>query len=155
MMDAEIGAGTRVMLIDDDRVGLESLSRALGKLGCDVSGFESPSAALGYCGRGEFDLVLTDLCMPGMNGIELMREIHDRDPGLRVVVISGSGDDSWRGKAMDSGAYGVIGKPLSLGDLRRILSDINTNGLRTDSNGIHSGGGGRNINSERLTVWMR
>jgi CheY-like chemotaxis protein len=80
-----------VLIVEDEELVRELMSEVLAELGYDVTvasnGAEAGSAVAGDAGR--FDLVITDMVMPGDNGLELARVLRQAQPGLRVLLISG------------------------------------------------------------------
>jgi CheY-like chemotaxis protein len=82
--------GKHVLVVDDDPVVLESLGLLVNHIGHSVETAQNGSDALGKLETSQFDLVLTDAKMPGMNGSQLAREIKLRKPNLPIILISGS-----------------------------------------------------------------
>ncbi|MBI3199027.1 MAG: response regulator [Rhodospirillales bacterium] len=107
----------RVLLVEDEVVLRLSVSDMLVRLGCSVAGVGSAEQALELLARdGSFDLLLTDLGLPGMSGEELAAEVHRRSPDLPVVIASGYG----RPEAQ-VGGHQFITKPYSAIDLQQAL----------------------------------
>jgi CheY-like chemotaxis protein len=114
---AKTGRPRRVLLVEDEVVLRMSTTDMLERLDCVVSGVGSGEQALELLGRGAmFDLLLTDLGLPGMSGEELAAEIRRRHPGLPVVIASGYGRTAGQ---MDGVHF--IGKPYSSIDLQQAL----------------------------------
>jgi putative two-component system response regulator len=116
----------RVLCVDDEPVILQILSRLL-----EVQGFEPVTCKDGASAIAEFDsslfdVVITDVHMPGMDGIALMRELRSRQPELPVVVVTGHGTVDTAIQALREGASGMLVKPFTgeelLGEVRRALS---------------------------------
>lgn len=105
----------RVLVVDDHQVVMDGLRPYLRKIDPEVEIVWAPSAedALECLDRpGEFDLVLLDVVMPGMNGLDGLTEIRDRRPELPVVMISGQADRNQILTALYRGAAGFIEKAL-------------------------------------------
>jgi len=101
------------LLIVDDEVNVRAaLSKMLGKEGFAVSCAGSGPEALHRLGRERFHLVITDLKMPGMDGIELLKQIRSADPQIEVIVMTAYGTIETAVTAMREGAYDYITKPL-------------------------------------------
>jgi DNA-binding NtrC family response regulator len=120
MNEREAAAGY-ILIIDDEEEIRESLETLL-----ELEGYAVESAALGEeglarIGERPFDLVLLDLALPDRNGIEILREIHARDPQLSVVMITAYGTVENAVKAMQSGATNFIQKPW---DNEKLLADV-------------------------------
>ena len=115
----------RVLCVDDEPVILHILRRLL-----EVQGFEAvvcgePQEAVAGFGDGDFDVVITDIHMPGMDGLTLMRALRERQPDLPVVVVTGQGTVDTAIQALREGATGMLVKPFTgeelLGEVRRAL----------------------------------
>lgn len=89
---------------------------------CDEA--DSAEAALEKLRGAELDLVLIDMSLPGMNGLELVERLHEREPQLRCAILSGHGEPSYADRAFLAGASGYIvkGDPDSLPEaIRQIV----------------------------------
>lgn len=106
----------RILLAEDDRVMREYLTRALERSGYSVSAVDSGTAALPLLRDERFDLLLTDIVMPGLDGIELAQKAAEMAPGLRVMFITGFAAVTLKaGSAMPNAR--VLSKPFHLRDL--------------------------------------
>jgi two-component system NtrC family response regulator len=124
----------RILFIDDDPVGREVALFNLRKAGYEVSAAEDGAAGLSAFAASPFDLVITDLKMPGIPGMEVLRKIHAGSPDVPVLVITAFGNVETAVAAMKEGAYDFIGKPfhrdqLLLGvekalDRRRLATEV-------------------------------
>jgi two-component system C4-dicarboxylate transport response regulator DctD len=119
-------ARPRVLCVDDESVILQILRRLL-----EVQGFEpvtcgDPLLALTVFDEGSFDVVITDIHMPGMDGLAMMRSLRARQPELPVVVVTGHGTVDTAIQALREGATGMLVKPFTgeelLAEVRRALS---------------------------------
>ena len=114
----------RVLAVDDQlyfRVFLEDL---LAQQGYEVSTATNAQEALVEVDRGEFDVVLTDLAMPGMSGIELVKTLRQRFPDLPLVVITSVGDVKTAVEAMKVGANEYLLKPIDRAVLDRSIEGL-------------------------------
>ncbi len=116
----------RVLCVDDEPVILQILRRLL-----EVQGFEpvtcgDPVAAIALFDDSSFDVVITDIHMPGMDGLALMKALRERQPELPVMVVTGHGTVDTAIQALREGASGMLVKPFTgeelLGEVRRALS---------------------------------
>jgi putative two-component system response regulator len=118
-------ARPRVLCVDDEPVILQILRRLL-----EVQGFEpvtcgDPVAAIALFDDSSFDVVITDIHMPGMDGLALMKALRERKPELPVMVVTGHGTVDTAIQALREGASGMLVKPFTgeelLGEVRRAL----------------------------------
>jgi len=103
----------QVLVIDDDAVVGRSFDRVLSEKGYEVSTALSGEEALDTMNDNDFDLVFTDIKMPGMDGLEVTERIKERCPWTPVVVITGYGTEDNEAKASVLGASGFVRKPLT------------------------------------------
>ena len=113
--------GIRILLVDDDATFRKVLSNALLRRGHRVDTAESPAAALTVIERGSYDVALLDLKMPGMDGVELMREIRGRHVELPVVILTGHGTIPSAIQAIQAGAYHYLQKPCEVDEVEITL----------------------------------
>jgi signal transduction histidine kinase len=107
----------KLLIVDDELPQLQALSSTLTEEGYTVEGVSSPIAALGALDKGKYDLMLTDLQMPGMDGISMLKAARDRDQNLMVIVMTGHGTIDIAVEAMKAGAVDFILKPFKLKDI--------------------------------------
>ena len=103
-----------ILIVDDETTILKSLSGILSDEGYEVLTASNGYEALKIIEEESPDLVLLDIWMPGMDGIETLREIKRTNPFLQVIIISGHGTIETAVKAMRLGGYDFIEKPLSI-----------------------------------------
>ncbi len=107
----------KILLVDDEQIILDSLARELSQEGyrpvCMANGRE----AIRLLEQEHFDLVITDLVMPEIHGIELLREIKQKDPSVHVVILTGYGDLSSAIEALRLGADDYLLKPCDTDEL--------------------------------------
>ena len=104
--------GARVLVVDDKRGSREALRKMIAKEGFDVAMAHDAETAVGAFGEAPANLVITDLRMPGMDGIELLRRVKRASPDTEVILISGVGSIESAVEAMREGAYDFLTKPL-------------------------------------------
>jgi len=119
-------ARPRVLCVDDEPVILQILRRLLEVQGFDAVTNSDPLAALASFGEGMFEVVITDIHMPHMDGLSLMRALREKQPDLPVVVVTGQGTVDTAIQALREGASGMLVKPFTgeelLAEVRRALS---------------------------------
>jgi DNA-binding NtrC family response regulator len=108
----EHGVAGHILVVDDEPSMRTTLSILLKRKGYRVSLAESGTEALPILAPGEFDMILTDLKMEGMDGIELLRRIKAVDPQVEVLIFTAYGTIATAVEAMKLGAYDYIGKPF-------------------------------------------
>jgi two-component system NtrC family response regulator len=101
-----------ILLIDDDASLRRVIEYSLKEHGYDVQAAESGEQGLQRFGQGRFDAVITDITMPGMNGMEVLRQVQEASPGLPVIVITAYGTIESAVEAMRLGAYDYVTKPF-------------------------------------------
>ncbi len=111
----------KVLVVDDDRSLADNLVEFLSKLGYRAQGAYSGEEALELFRREEYDLVVTDLMMPGMDGMELLEALKIIDDKAVVLVITGYGTIESAVEAIRRGAYDFIPKPFKLAELEVIV----------------------------------
>ncbi|HXN41514.1 MAG TPA: response regulator, partial [Myxococcaceae bacterium] len=102
----------RILIIDDHDAMREGMAVAVKKIGCDVSAVRSAAEGLLAYKKSSFDLVVTDLKMEQMDGIELVRQLKAQDPDAVVMVVTAFGTIETAVNAMQQGAYDFITKPF-------------------------------------------
>ena len=107
----------RILLVDDDPGLLRLLSIRLRAEKYEVEAVESAHRALAVLNRFEPDLVITDLRMDKMDGIGLLKELQERSPGLRVLIVTAHGTIPDAVAATQSGAFGFLTKPIDKQEL--------------------------------------
>jgi FixJ family two-component response regulator len=108
----EPAARERVYVVDDDAAVLRSVSRLLRAAGYDAASYASAQEFLAQVPPEAAGCVVLDLSMPGLDGLDLQRELAERDPGLPVVFVSGRGDVPKSVRAMKQGAVDFLTKPV-------------------------------------------
>ena len=120
------GRGERILLVEDE-AGVRNLAvHALTSNGYEVFACENAQDALALCKRerGRFDLLFSDVVLPGQTGIELADEIRRQNPGLPVLLCSGYTDDRARWSAIENKKYVFLQKPYPVSVLRRTVREI-------------------------------
>lgn len=123
----------RILLAEDDQVMREYLTRALERAGYAVAAVDRGTAAMPLLETESFDLLLTDIVMPEMDGIELARRAAELVPGLRVMFITGFAAVTLKaGREMPNAR--VLSKPFHLRDLVAEVDRVFETGSATGLN---------------------
>jgi FixJ family two-component response regulator len=102
-----------VAVVDDDRAVREALPDLLRELGFAARAFASAEELLASDGLGDASCLILDIAMPGMNGLELQRELRVRGHGIPIIFITAQTDEVIRARAVREGASGFLLKPFS------------------------------------------
>ncbi len=104
----------RLLLIDDDPSLLMALPDTIrfGLQGCLVDTADTPHEAIRLVNEMPYDAIISDIRMPGMDGVALTLKIREVQPDTHVILITGHGEHGLRGKASAAGAYAFLTKPL-------------------------------------------
>ena len=122
-----------ILLVDDEEIILKSLGNLLEKAGYKVSQADSAEAGLELFQENKHPLVITDLIMNGLGGVELVRRVKLLIPETQVLVITGCGEHAPTIHAMENGADGYLLKPCGRQELLQKVSDcFNKLGMRYD-----------------------
>lgn len=113
-MTAEI---SRVLVVDDDPNLTDLLVDTLSVIGYEPYSAGSAQEALKVLSSMHIDLVISDINMPGMSGIELLQEIKKKNRRLPVMLITGIGSDGIKAQAYSKGADGFLAKPFRIGTM--------------------------------------
>ncbi|KPK94539.1 MAG: hypothetical protein AMJ94_01625 [Deltaproteobacteria bacterium SM23_61] len=117
----ERAAMASILVVDDERIIRDGCLRILGKLGYEVREAGSGEEGLNLLQDGPCDLLLLDLKMPGLSGMEVLQRVRENHPGLMVVVITGYATVESAVEAMKAGAYDFIPKPFTPDQLRLVV----------------------------------
>ena len=115
---------TRILVVDDDDEIRAALAEALADDNAEVRTAESAETALASFSDGAPDIVLSDIRMPGLDGIALLRTLKERAPTVDVILMTAYDDMPTVVAAMREGAADFLSKPLDLHELRRVLARV-------------------------------
>ncbi len=103
----------KVLVVDDDPVVSKSFDRVLTSKGYAVITAQSGEEAMRKLSEENYDVVYTDIRMPGMSGLEVAEQVKARKPWTPVVIITGYGSDAAESRAKAAGVVSFMHKPLS------------------------------------------
>ncbi|NLI12467.1 MAG: response regulator [Peptococcaceae bacterium] len=113
-----------ILLIDDDADCLDGLATVLEPAGHQCDLFTVPEQALEAYQQKQFDVVVTDMKMPGLSGIDVLKRVRTINTEARVIIATGYGDVETAIAALNYGAYAFFGKPIDFNDLMETLEKI-------------------------------
>jgi CheY-like chemotaxis protein len=111
-----------VMILDDEPIVGKRLKPALEKSGFTVEVFEDPAAAVRRFGEKEFDIVVNDLRMEGVDGIQILEHVMEHCEHTRVILITGYATVEVAREALVKGAFDFISKPFKPRDLQAVVN---------------------------------
>jgi CheY-like chemotaxis protein len=112
----------RVMIVDDEPIVGKRLRPTLTKHGFEVEVFEDPAQALKRLNEQSFDIVVTDLRMDEVDGIQMLEHVMSSCPDTRVILITGYATVEVAREALVKGAFDFIAKPFKPRDLRAVIN---------------------------------
>ena len=114
----------RVIIADDENRIVKMLAASIPwtKLGLSVASFASDGMeALRLAEEKKADIIITDIRMPGLNGLELCEKLHEANPNIQIILISGYADFSYAQRAIQLGVLGYCLKPVDIQYLQKLL----------------------------------
>jgi DNA-binding NtrC family response regulator len=111
------GIKSKVLLVDDEEKFLDLLSQRLGTRGVDADTATSGEEALTKMRGKNLDVIILDVMMPGMGGIETLKRIRKENPEVQIIMLTGQGSIEKSVQAMKEGAIDFLEKPVDIGKL--------------------------------------
>ncbi|UZP67892.1 sigma-54 dependent transcriptional regulator [Desulfovibrio mangrovi] len=108
---------SRILIAEDEMIARENLSHVLTRKGAEVVAVENGRKAMQALAGGEFDLVISDLRMPDMDGMQLLEHVKGTAPDTEVIIITGYASIETAVEAMRKGAYQYLAKPIRLDEV--------------------------------------
>lgn len=112
----------KVMLVDDEEGVRRSFSRLLSDRGFEVTTVEDGERAVSQLSDHAVDVVVSDLRMPGMDGLQLLQWVHEKSPKTPFILLTGYGNEEVERRAKELGAYGLLNKPISPEQLSAVIT---------------------------------
>jgi len=113
----------KILVVDDEAIALQNLMHVLKKEGYSVLGTQSGSEAVELLEKEPFDLVLTDLKMEQVDGMQVLKRSKEINPDMEVIMITGYATVETAIEAMKHGAYHYIAKPFKLDEVRKVVKE--------------------------------
>jgi CheY-like chemotaxis protein len=114
----------RVLIVDDNPNMSSLLAEMLEIFDCTSDLAGDGHQALSKLESGDFSMIITDMRMPNMTGLELLRQVKQRYPKIPVVLISGYSGGQIEAQAEMAEADGFLGKPLMMSDIQKLVEDL-------------------------------
>jgi DNA-binding NtrC family response regulator len=112
----------QVLVLDDEPIVGKRLKLALSKTGCEVEAYDDPVTAFRRIDEREFDVVISDIVMGEIDGLQVLDRVLQRSPRAKVVMITGYAMMSMARSAMERGAFDFIAKPFKPDDMRSVVA---------------------------------
>lgn len=119
----EKNLNAKVLLVDDEDDFLKTLTQRLEVRGLKVTGATRGEEAIGLADKQEFDAIVIDLAMPGMDGLETLRQIKKSHPDAEIIMLSGQGSIKKTTEAMKLGAEDFLEKPVDIQELLKKIAE--------------------------------
>ena len=113
----------RVLLVDDEEEFLDTLIKRMRKRNLDITGAKSGEEALSVLGQTPVDIVVLDVRMPGIDGIETLKEIKEHFPLIEVIMLTGHASVEVAVQGMELGAFDYLMKPMDIDELLYKVED--------------------------------
>ncbi len=111
----------RVLFVDDEVELVSAVVERLGLRGIVAEGVTSGAEALGLVETEPFDVLVVDVRMPGVGGLDVVQKVKQSHPGLEVVLVSGHGSPQDAEAGMEMGAFDYLQKPVEIGALLDVI----------------------------------
>jgi len=112
-----------ILFVDDEIEFLETLIKRMKKRGIKASGVKSGEEALGFLAENQADIVVLDVRMPGMDGVQTLRKIKKGNPLIEVIMLTGHACLEVAREGMEIGAFDYLMKPIDIDELIYKLED--------------------------------
>ncbi len=108
---------TTILVLDDEAIVIKRLKSALEKAGYEVESFSRSADASKRITERDFDIVITDLKMEGLDGMQFLSQVKDRSPATEVIVITGFATMDTAKESFQKGVFDFLAKPFKLGEI--------------------------------------
>ncbi len=112
----------RLLVVDDEAIVGKRLQQVFGKMGFVVESHTSPAVALEAMAAQPFDIVVTDLKMEDIDGIEVLSRAKTINPAAQVIIITGYAHSETENEAFAKGVFAFIAKPFRLDELKQVIN---------------------------------
>ena len=112
---------TQILILDDEPIVCKRLHPALEKAGYEVETFTSSAEAMERVKNKEFDIIITDLKMEGVDGMTFLSAVKERSPATEVIVITGFATMETAKESYQKGVFDFVAKPFKLGEIQDVV----------------------------------
>jgi DNA-binding NtrC family response regulator len=112
----------RIMVLDDEPIVCKRLKPALEKLGYEVDAFTQSPEAMHQIQRTTYNIIITDLKMKEIDGMQVLSEAKKRHPGTEVIVITGFATMETAKQSLQMGVFDFIAKPFKLSEIQEVVN---------------------------------
>ena len=112
---------SRLLLLDDEPIVVKRLKPAFEKLGYDIEVFTDSSAAMSRIQEQDFDIIITDLKMKGIDGMRFLTSVKEKSPSTEVIVITGFATIETAKESFQKGVFDFVAKPFKIGEIQEIV----------------------------------
>lgn len=116
-----MNSNVKLLIVDDEKIALKNIVRFMRKEGYDVTGAHSGNLALKMLDKQEFDVVMTDIRMEKVDGMQILSRCRELCPETEVIMITGYASVDSAVEALKKGAYYYISKPLKMDEVRKVV----------------------------------
>ena len=113
-----------ILLIDDDKECLDVLANAIEPAGHSCELYTMPEKAVAAYEKEKHHVVITDMKMPGLTGIQVLKQIRSKDAAAKVIIMTGYGDVDTAIAAVNNGAHSFFSKPVNIVEIIEVLEKI-------------------------------
>jgi len=113
---------TSILILDDEPIVSKRLKPSLEKKGYEVETFTNSADALARVNEHRFDIVVTDLKMEGVDGMQILTEVKEKYPDTEVIVITGFATMATAKESFNKGLFDFLAKPFKLGEIAEVIA---------------------------------
>ncbi len=121
MNENDPGAIRRLLVVDDEPIVGKRLHQVFTKIGFEIETYTDSASALVAIAERPFDIVVTDLKMEGIDGIEVLKRVRRQNPATQVIIITGYASPDTAELAQQEGVFAFLAKPFRLDELKQVI----------------------------------
>lgn len=111
----------RLLVVDDESIVGKRLKQVFSKIGFEVETYTEAAPAMAAMAKKPFDIVVTDLKMDGMDGMEVLKQVRGMNPRTQVIIITGYASPETAELAQQQGVFEFLAKPFRLDELKQVI----------------------------------